>query len=70
MKSTPPSVVPIGQKFGDSASLMIGKINSMDASADKPFAGGARIDSFQNIVFTDPPSGTLQPYLLGSMIRF
>lgn len=57
-----------GQSFGDSVSLVFGKINIIDLASSRPFAGGAGIDSFWNIVFTAPPSGTVPPYLFGALL--
>lgn len=62
------SSVYFQQRFGDSVSLLLGKINMIDISAGRPFAGGAGIDSFWNIVFVAPPSGTVPPYLLGALL--
>lgn len=64
------SSVYFGQRFGDSVSLVFGKINIIDIAATRPFAGGAGIDSFWNIVFTAPPSGTVPPYLLGALLSW
>jgi porin len=62
------SSVYLGQRFGDSASLLFGKINIIDLAGARPFAGGAGIDSFWNIVFAAPPSGTVPPYLFGALL--
>ncbi|MEI6154479.1 MAG: carbohydrate porin [Deltaproteobacteria bacterium] len=62
------SSVYFGQRFGDSISLLFGKINVIDLASTRPFAGGAGIDSFWNMVFTAPPSGTVPPYLLGALL--
>jgi porin len=62
------SSVYLGQTFGDSVSLLAGKINMIDIAAGKPFAGGAGIDSFWNITFTAPPSGLVPPYLFGALL--
>ena len=64
------SSVYFGQKFSDSISLLFGKINIIDLASSRPFAGGAGIDSFWNIVFTAPPSGTVPPYLLGALLSW
>ncbi len=61
------SSVYFGQTFGDSVSVLFGKINIIDLAGSRPFAGGAGIDSFWNVVFTAPPSGTVPPYLLGAL---
>lgn len=62
------SSVYFGQKFGDNVSLLLGKINIIDLAGARPFAGGAGIDSFWNIVFAAPPSGTVPPYLFGALL--
>jgi porin len=56
------------QKFGDGVSLKLGKINLIDLYAGKPFQGGAGIDSFWNLTFAAPPSGTVPAYLLAAML--
>ncbi len=53
------SRVCISVKRFPSASLLVGKINMIDLSASSPFRGGAGIDSFWNITFAAPPSGTV-----------
>ena len=62
------SSVYLGQTFGDSVSLVFGKINMIDAAASRPFAGGAGMESFWNLVFAAPPSGTIPPYLFGALL--
>ena len=62
------SSVYFGQRFGDSVSLLFGKINIIDIAGSRPFAGGAGVDSFWNVVFTAPPSGTVPPYLFGALL--
>jgi porin len=62
------SSVYFGQRFGDDLSLFFGKIKMIDLAGARPFAGGAGIDSFWNIVFTAPPSGTVPPYLFGALL--
>jgi porin len=62
------SSVYFQQRFGDSVSLVLGKINMIDIAGGRPFAGGAGIDSFWNIVFTATPSGTVPPYLFGALL--
>lgn len=57
----------LGQRFGDSVSLLAGKINIVDLASTKPFMGGAGIDSFWNSVFVATPSGTVPPYLWGAI---
>ena len=56
------------QTFGDSVSLKAGKINLIDLSASKPFQGGGGYDSFWNLTFAAPPSGTVPAYLLAAML--
>lgn len=62
------SSVYFAQAFADSVSLVFGKINMIDIAGARPFAGGAGIDSFWNVVFTAPPSGTVPPYLFGALL--
>jgi porin len=62
------SSVYLGQTFGDSVSLLAGKINMIDIAAGRPFAGGAGIDSFWNTTFVAPPSGLVPPYLFGALL--
>jgi len=69
MNSVDLSSVFLGQKFGNSVSLLVGKINIIDLAAGAPFKGGAGIDSFWNITFAAPPSGTVPPYLLGALLN-
>jgi len=62
------SSVYLGQTFGDSVSLVLGKINMIDIAAGKPFVGGAGIDAFWNITFAAAHSGTVPPYLFGALL--
>jgi len=62
------SHVTLKQAFGDSVSLMAGKISIIDYCNSKPFMGGEGIDSFWNIVFAAPPSGTVPAYFLGAIL--
>jgi len=62
------SAVYFGQKFGDSVSLIAGKISIIDYCISKPFMGGVGVDSFSNLVFTAPPSGTVPAYFLGTIL--
>jgi porin len=64
------SSVYFRQKFGDSASLMLGKINIVDyCDTNKPFHGGDGIDSFWNVTFAVPPSGTVPAYIFGAIFN-
>lgn len=62
------SSVYLTQHFGDSVTLLLGKMNMMDLAANKPFMGGAGIDSFWNLTFAAPPTGVVPPYLFGAMM--
>jgi porin len=62
------SSVTLTQKFGDSISLLAGKISIIDYCVPKPFMGGGGIDSFWNIVFAAPPSGTVPAYFFGAIL--
>lgn len=63
------SSVFLGQTFGDSVTLLVGKINVVDLAAGKPFMGGAGVDSFWSSAFAAPPSGTVPPYLVGAIVN-
>ena len=56
----------LSQKFGDRASLLIGKINILDL-VDDPFFGGGGIHRFWNTVFVAPPSGLVPPVFYGAI---
>jgi porin len=62
------SSVYFQQQFGNSVSLLFGKINMMDIASKKQFAGGAGIDSFWNLAFAAPPTGVVPPYLFGALM--
>jgi porin len=59
------SSVYFGQDFGDSVSLIFGKMNMIDIVSGKAFMGGAGIDSFWNLTFVAPPTGTVPAYMIG-----
>jgi porin len=48
--------------------LILGKISIIDYCVPKPFMGGGGIDSFWNIVFSAPPSGTVPASFLGAIL--
>ena len=62
------SSVYLKQTFGDSVSLILGKISIIDYCVPKPFMGGGGIDTFWNIVFSAPPSGTVPASFLGAIL--
>jgi porin len=62
------SSVYFQQQFGNSVSLVFGKVNMIDIAGMKPFNGGAGIDSFWNLTFAAPPSGHVPPYLFGALL--
>jgi porin len=62
------SSVTLTQRFGDSVSLLAGKISIIDYCVPKPFHGGGGMDSFWNIVFAAPPSGTVPAYFFGAIL--
>jgi porin len=57
----------LSQRFGDRASLMIGKINVLDLLENDPFFGGWGIQRFTNTVFVAPPSGLVPPVMYGAV---
>ena len=62
------SAVQLKQAFGDSVTLTVGKVSIIDYCVPKPFMGGGGIDSFWNIVFAAPPSGTVPAYFFGALL--
>jgi porin len=62
------SSVYLGQRFGDSFALLVGKINTIDLGSRRAFAGGAGIDSFWNLFLAAPPTGVLPPAILGLLL--
>jgi len=58
----------VKQAFGDSVTLTAGKTSIIDYCLPKPFMGGVGIDSFWNIVFVAPPSGTVPAYFFGALL--
>jgi len=57
----------LSQRFGERASLMIGKINALDLLENDPFFGGWGIYRFMNAVFVAPPSGVVPPVFYGAI---
>ena len=62
------SSVYFGQDIGDAVSLAFGKMNMIDVVSGKPFMGGAGIDSFWNLSFVAPPTGTVPAYMFGVLM--
>jgi porin len=62
------SSVYLAQDIGESVSLMLGKVNLLDITEQKPFMGGSGLFAFWNAVFVVPPTGTVPPYLLGALL--
>jgi porin len=62
------SSITMKQVFGNSTTLTLGKISIIDYCNTKPFMGGVGIESFWNIVFAAPPSGTVPAYFFGAIL--
>jgi porin len=62
------SSITLKQAFGNSTTLTLGKISIIDYCNAKPFMGGVGIESFWNIVFAAPPSGTVPAYFFGAIL--
>ena len=62
--------VYFGQDFGDSVSMVFGKMNMIDVVAGKAFMGGAGIDAFWNQTYVAPPTGTVPAYMFGALTSF
>jgi porin len=57
----------LSQRFGDQASLLIGKINVLDLLENDLFFGGWGIHRFMNAVYAAPPSGLVPPVMFGAI---
>ena len=60
----------LSQRFGGSASLILGKINAVDLLANDPFFGGWGNHRFMNIALVAPPSGVLPPVIMGAIFNY
>lgn len=60
----------LSQRFGDSASMLIGKINAVDLLAGDPFFGGWGNHRFMNLAFVAPPSGVVPPVIMGGVFNY
>lgn len=58
------------QRLGESATLMLGKINAVDLLAGDAFFGGWGRDRFMNIAFVAPPSGVVPPTIIGGILSY
>jgi porin len=58
------------QRLGDSAGLMLGKINVVDLLSRDPFFGGWGIHRFMNLAFVAPPSGVVPPVIMGGILNY
>jgi len=57
------------QRFGDSVTVMFGKINAVDLyAAGREFSGGRGVDLFQHLEFTAPISGITPPMFFGGIV--
>jgi len=64
------SSIYVSQRFGDSGSLLLGKINAVDLLANDPFYGGWGNHRFMNLAFVAPPSGVLPPVIMGAIVNY
>lgn len=60
----------LSQRFGDSASILLGKINAVDLLAGDPFFGGWGNHRFMNLAFVAPPSGVVPPVIMGAVVNY
>ena len=57
------------QQLGDSVTVMLGKINTVDLyAAGHEFSGGRGVELFQHVEFTGPISGITPPMILGGIL--
>jgi porin len=59
----------LSQQFGNRATLMIGKINTVDLLAADLFFGGGGIHRFMNVAFVAPPTGVTPPVIFGAIVN-
>ena len=60
----------LSQRFGDSASVLLGKVNAVDLLAADPFFGGWGNHRFMNLAFVAPPSGVVPPVIMGAVANY
>lgn len=60
----------VSQRFGESGSLLLGKINAVDLLANDPFYGGWGNHRFMNLAFVAPPSGVFPPVIIGVISNY
>jgi porin len=58
------------QRFSDSASMMIGKINMIDLLASDPFFGGWGNERFKNVALVAPLNGALPQVMMGGIFNY
>jgi porin len=57
----------LSQKIGETASVTLGKINTVDLLAGDSFFGGGGISRFMNLAFVAPPNGLTPPVIMGGI---
>ncbi len=62
------SSIFLTQKFGDTATLIVGKTNLADVTALHPYAGGTGIIGFMNGGLASAPNGAIPPYVFGGLL--
>ena len=60
----------LSQRFGEKASLLVGKINVLDTLENDFFFGGWGNQRFLNTVFAAPPSGLVPPVFYGAIASY
>lgn len=59
--------IHLAQRFGDRATVMVGRINALDLLAADPFFGGGGRSRFLNMAFSAPPSGVTPAVIMGAV---
>jgi porin len=59
----------LNQRFGDRATLRVGKINLMTVLNSAPLVGGGGLDTFMHATIATPISGITPPYILGAIVN-
>ncbi|UCD91132.1 MAG: carbohydrate porin [Desulfobacterales bacterium] len=60
----------LSQRLGNSASILLGKINAVDLLAKDPFFGGWSNHRFMNLALVAPPSGVFPPVIIGAVFNY
>lgn len=60
--------IHVVQRLGERATLIAGKINTVDLLGADPFFGGVANKRFWNLAFAAPPNGLTPPVIMGGIV--